>query len=120
AVNHDMAFPAVRVLGVVAAAMLAARGRVHRLAVDAGRRPRRIRLLGGPHFAAEEVVNVFKKAVAFPGVEVAPNGALGRKVTGQGPPLTPGAKDVENGVENGSQVGCSWPASRRGRHMRFD
>ena len=36
ATDHDMAFPAVDVLDVVAAPLLATRGGVHRLAVDAG------------------------------------------------------------------------------------
>ena len=56
-----------------------------------------------------------------PLVEVAPDGALGREVVGQVPPLAAGAEDVEDGVEDVPHVGLAGPsAAGLGRDVRLD
>ena len=50
-------------------------------------------------------------AVVPPLVEVAPDGALGRKVLGQVTPLAAGAEDVEDGVDDVAQVGLAGPSA---------
>ncbi len=50
AVYDDMAFATIDVLGVVPTALLATRGGIDRLTVDAGRGARRVGLLGCAHF----------------------------------------------------------------------
>jgi hypothetical protein len=49
---------------------------------------------------AVSVVDPVQRPVATPLVEVAPDGALGREVHGQLPPLAAGAEDREDGVED--------------------
>src|SRR3954447_25708640 len=78
AVHHDVAFAAIDVLGVVPAPLLAAGGGVHRLAVHAGRSPRRVRFLLGADLLAEQVVDGIQGTIVPPLVEVAPDGTLGR------------------------------------------
>src|SRR5262249_31450639 len=100
AVHDDMALAAIDVLGVVPAAGLAARAAVHRLAVDAGGRPRPAGALGFTDPVAQPVVGGPQGAVVPPGVEVAPDGALGREVVGQVAPLAAGAQQVQDGVQD--------------------
>ena len=109
AVHHDMAFPAVDVLGVVATPLLAAAGRVDRLAVNAGRGTGVVRLLHRPHLAAEDVVDPVQGPIPPPLVEVAPDGALGREVDGQVAPLAAGANEIEDGIQDIPQVGLAGP-----------
>jgi site-specific DNA recombinase len=121
AVHDDMPFPTVDVLGVVAAPLLTAGTGVDRLAVDTGGRPGMVRLLGGPGLAAEPVVDGVQDAPATPSVEVPPDGALGREVLGQIPPLAAGSEDVEDGVEDVAHVGGTRPpAGWGGREVGLD
>ena len=121
AVHDDMALPAVDVLGVVPAPLLAAGGGVDRLAVDAGGGAGVVGLLRGADLAAKPVVDRVEGAVAPPLVEVPPDGTLGREVAGQVTPLAAGAEDVEDGVDDVPHVGLSGsPAGRSGRDVGLD
>src|SRR5262249_47947105 len=111
AVHDDVPLPAVDILEVVAAPLLAPGGRVDGLAVDAGGGPGVVGLLGGADLAAELVVDRVQRAVAPPCVEVPPDGALGREVLGQVAPLAAGAGDVEDGVDDVPHVGLAWPTA---------
>src|SRR5208337_2760429 len=107
-----MAFPTVDVLGVIPAPLLAARGGVDRLAVDARRGPGRVGLLSRADLAAKKVVDGFEGAVVSPLVEVPPDGALGRKILGEVTPLAAGAEDVEDGIDDVAQIGLARPSAR--------
>src|SRR5271166_997959 len=111
AVDHDMTFPAVDVLGIVAAPLLAPGGRVDRLTVDARRRSGVVGLLHRADLAAKEVVELLQGPVSSPLVEVTPDGALGWEVHGQIAPLAAGAEDVEDGVEDVPYVGLAGPSA---------
>src|SRR5512135_1376733 len=116
-----MALPAVDVLGVVAAPLLAPRGRVDRLAVDARRGAGVVGLLHRADLASEPIMDPVQSAVPTPLVEVAPDGALGREVKRQIPPLAAGAEDVEDGVEDIPHVGLAGPsAGVERRDVRLD
>src|SRR3954451_18200163 len=116
-----MTLPAVHVLMIVAAPLLAAGGRVDRLAVDARGGAGVIRLLRGADLLAERVVDRVQDAVAPPAVEVAPDGALGGEVAGEVTPLATGAEDVEDGVEDVAHVSLTGPpAGLDGRDVRLD
>src|SRR5512135_3926851 len=95
-----MTLPAVDVLGVVAAPLLAPGGRVERSAVDARRRAGVVGLLPRANLAAEPVMDPAQGAVPTPPVEVAPDGAPGREVGRPVSPLAAGPEDVEDGVED--------------------
>jgi hypothetical protein len=113
-----VSLPPFDVLGVVAASLFAARGRVDRLAIDARRGARAVGLPGRADLAAEQVVELIEGAVAAPLVEVPPDGALGREVDGQVASLASGAEDVEDDV---AHVGRSGPtAGSGGREVRLD
>src|SRR3954451_24395904 len=99
-----MTLPAVHVLMIVAAPLLAAGGRVDRLAVDARGGAGVIRLLRGADLRAERVVDRVQDAVAPPSVEVAPDGALGGEGAGEVTPLATGAEDVKDGAADAPQV----------------
>ena len=100
AIDDNVALPPVDVLGIVAAPLLAAGGRVDRLAVDAGGGPGVVGLLDGADLAAEQVMDDVQRAVATPLVEISPHGAPGRQIDRQVAPLAAGAKDVEDGIDD--------------------
>src|SRR3954447_20984306 len=104
AVHHEMTLPALDILGIVAAPLLAAGGRVDRRAVDAGGGAGVVGLLLRSDLLAQRVVERVQGAVAPPAVEVAPDGALGGEVAGEVPPRAAGAGDVEDGVEDVPRV----------------
>ena len=104
-----MPLPAVDVLGVVAAPLLAAGGGVDRLAVDARGGAGVVGLLRRADLRAEQVVDRVQGAVVPPLVEVPPDGALGREVLGEVAPLAAGAEDVEDGIDDVPQVGLAGP-----------
>jgi hypothetical protein len=106
-----VAFPAVDVLGVVAAPPLAAGGRVDRLAADTRGGAGMVGLLGGANLAAEQVTDLVRGAVAPPLVDLPPDGALASEVRGQIPPMAFGAEDGEDGVDDVPQVGGSGPTA---------
>src|SRR5262249_56149755 len=55
------------------------------------------------------------------GVEVPPEGALGREVLGEVAPVAAGAEDVEDGVDDVPHVGLAGPpAGSGGREVRRD
>jgi hypothetical protein len=62
-------------------------------------------LLRRADLAAEQVVDSVQGAVVLPLVELPPDGALGREVLGEIPPLTARAKDGEDGVDDIPPVG---------------
>src|SRR5271157_6670197 len=115
-----MAFPAIDVLGVVPAPLLAARGGVARLAVDARRGPGRVGLLLRADLAAEQVVDRFERAVVSPLVEVSPDGALGGEILGEVTPLAAGPEDVEDGIDDVAQIGLARPSARMDGQVWFD
>src|SRR4051812_15183236 len=115
-----MAFAAIDVLGVVAAALLAAGGRIDRLAVHAGRGPGLRGLFLRADLSAERVVDVVQGTVVPPLVEVAPDGGLGREVLGQVAPLAAGPQDVEDGVHHLTQVGLAGAAAGVHRDQPLD
>src|SRR5450432_4236272 len=115
-----MTLTAVHVLGVVPAPLLAAAGRVHRLTIDAGGGAWRVRLLLGADLFTQQVVNRVQRAVVPPLVEVPPRGALGREVLGQVTPLTAGAEDVKDGVDDIPQISRAGTPARVNRQVRLD
>jgi hypothetical protein len=120
AVDHDVALPAVDVLGVVATPLFAAGGGVDRLAVDARGGAGMVGLLRRADFTAERVVDRVQRAVVPPLIEVSPDGALGREILGEVAPLAAGAKDVEDGVNDVPRVSLAGSASGVNRDMRLD
>src|SRR5438093_1174477 len=110
--SDDMPLAAVHTLGVVPAPLLAAGGRVHRLAVHAGGGARRVGLRRGADLAAQGVVDGVEGAVVAPLVEVAPHGRFGGEVLGQVAPLAAGPQDVEDGIDDVAQVGLARPSAR--------
>ena len=120
-VDHEMALPAVHVLGVVPAPLRAAGGGVDRLAIDARGGAAVVGLLGRADLAAEPVVDLVQGPVMPPLVEVPPDRALGREVVGEIAPLAAGAEEVEDGIDDIPQVGRAGPtAAGFGRDVRLD
>src|SRR5512135_3090741 len=95
-------------------------GGVDRLAVDTRRGPGLIGLLHRPDLTAEEVMNLVEGAVGPPLVEIPPDGALGREVHGEVSPLTAGAEDVKDGVEDVSHVGLAGSSAGIDGDVRLD
>ena len=115
-----MAFPPVDVLEVVAAPLLATRGGVDRLAVDAGGGAGVVRLLHRADLAAEPVVDGVQGAIVPPPVEVPPDGALGWEVAGQIAPLAAGAEDIQDGVDDVPHVGLAGSSAGGGGDVGLD
>ena len=66
-------------------------------------------------------MNLVEGSILPPLVEVAPDGALGWQVSGQVPPLAPGAEDLEDGVDDVPHVGLAGPsAGANRRDVRLD
>ena len=72
------------------------------LALEDGRRRRGLAAFGDAHLDPQAIVEFFPEAALAPGREVIEDGGLGRKVLGQHTPLTSGAVEIEESVENGS------------------
>src|SRR3954465_9243112 len=115
-----MAFSAIDVLGVVAAAGLPARAGVHRLAVDAGTVARPSWLFFFSHAVAQVVVNCFQRAIVPPFIEVAPHGAFGREILGEITPLAAGPHEIQNGVHDVAHGGLARATSRIDRDDGLD
>src|SRR5713101_4946129 len=63
-------------------------------------------------------IDLLKQAVVSPIVEIALHRGEWRKVLRQHPPLTAGPRDIQDRIQNGSQLGVARPAQRLGRrHM---
>src|SRR5207245_1555602 len=110
---QHMPFASVEFLARIVAALLAAFGALDALAVDD---PSGGRTLASFHLAQvfpQMRVNLFPQMVAFPESEVMIDGAPGRKVLGQVPPLAGGAHDIEHRVEQ-LPIGVLARASRLG------
>ena len=66
-----------------------------------------VRLLGGVDLASMQITDRVQDAVVAPLVEVAPDGALGREIPGQIPPLAARAEDGEDGIDDVTRVGLA-------------
>ena len=115
-----MTLAAILLLGVVPAGRLAARTGVHRLAVDAGGAAGPPGFLVLADLLAQGVMDRVQGAVMPPFIEVAPHGALGRKVLGEVAPLAAGAQHIQDGVEHVAHGGGAGAASGVDRDKGFD
>src|SRR5260370_41638221 len=91
-----------------------------RLPADAGGAGRAFAALASPNLFAQNVVNLFQRAIVSPLVEVAPDGTFGRQVLGQEPPLAARPQDIKDRVENLSHRGLAGPATRIHRDQGLD
>src|ERR1700761_7221786 len=120
AVHDNMSFSAIDVLGVVPSAMFAAAGRFDRLAVNTGGSPWRVGFLRRTDLAAKLIMDNVECAVVTPLIEVPPDRTPGREVLGQVPPLATGAKDIEDGINDISNIGFARSSAWVHGYMRFN
>ena len=120
-VGDDMTFaPFDPFAGVIASDPAAFSG-FHALAVDHARRRVGRTPFGLARRSDEMAVQFLQQTVVTPVVEIAPNRRDRWKVVGQHPPLTPGRRDVEDRVEDVTQIGRARSANLLGRrHQRLD
>lgn len=85
---------------IVADRLAALLGAFDALAVEDGRGRRWLAACGDAHLDPQALVELFPQAAFAPGAEVLEDGGLGRKVLGQHAPLTAGAVEIEDGVED--------------------
>ena len=104
---------------LAAASLLTAGGGVHRLAIDAGGGSGRIGFLGAADFGTKGIVNAFPCAILLPRLEVAPDGAFGRKILGQVSPGATGSQDVENGIHDITHVRCARSSASGSRGQKW-
>src|SRR6516164_9059813 len=98
-------------MGIEAASAAALSG-LHRLSVhnhDAGtsRSPGR-----DSHLLVDSAVQFYPHACSFPSPEIMVDGTPSWELMRQQAPLTAGAQEIKDGVDDGSQVGCSRAATR--------
>jgi hypothetical protein len=84
------------------------------LAVEDGRARRGLASCGDSHLDSQPLVESCPQAALAPGREAIEDRGLGRKVLGQQTSLTPGAVEIEDGVEDGSARVLDGPPSPLG------
>ena len=79
-----------------------------------------VRLLGGVDLASMQITDRVQDAVVAPLVEVAPDGALGREIPGQIPPMAAHAEDGEDGIDDVTRVGLARSPAGVNGDMRWE
>src|SRR6266496_4431934 len=120
AVHHQVPLPPLQPLAAVKGAAFPRPVRVRRLAIDAGRRPRR-RLVFLTHLLAQAVMDARQRPFLLPLVEVVVDRLPRRELMRQHPPLTPAPRDVENAIDDTAEINLArTPGSLLWRDKELD
>ena len=114
-----MPLAAVDLLAPVGAALLAALGRLDRLAVDGGGAGGRLTPGLGTDLRAEGIQDLLPGAVPRPPLEVVVDRPPRGEVMRQGPPTAPFAGVIEQGVDDLAQVGLAGPTPPAGARQQW-
>src|SRR6516165_1125777 len=119
-IHDDVALAAGDFLATIVAAF-SALGGLDRLAVDRGGAGRDLPVVLQPYFDAQSRQDLSPDGVTDPGAEIVVDGFPGRKLMRQHAPLTTRAIQIEQRVENLTQIGFARSPTRLGRRQQgFD
>jgi hypothetical protein len=113
-IHDNMPLATGDLLAAVVAALLAPFGAFDALAVDAGGAGRRLSASRQANFDPQAGDDTVPGSVRDPGAKVVVDRFPGREVAWQHAPLTARPIQIQQSVNDGSQVGLAWPSARFG------